>query len=148
SLACRRVDDLTLYLSQWWDKTWQEWQHAQSKPPHSRIQPVYFRLDIPPPTLTDVQQQLDLAQPDTNTLTRLISSERSLADYIQHQATLKSRQKLAMTNVKQALLMQGFERTYSILCQQALTIRLEQYRFPCAESLIQFSRLRSAVAGQ
>ncbi|WP_416305692.1 hypothetical protein [Neptunicella sp. SCSIO 80796] len=148
SLSNRGVRDLGGYLAQWWDKVWQEWHRNRDKPQHYRIHPIYFRLDIPPPTLTDVQEQLGLPEPDTNTLARLISSERSLADYIQQQASLKSRQKLTMTNVKQALLMQGFERTYSILCQQALTIRLEQQRFPCSEILVQFCSLRSAMAGQ
>lgn len=147
-MPTKTVTDLSAYWPQWWDNNWLARHQEISHKSFNRLQPLYFRVDIPPPTLTDLHSQLMLAEPDTQALTQLISSEQSLADYIQLQASQSSRQKMLIRNVKQALLMHGFDRTYSIICQQALTLRLSQLDFPCAQRLLQFSQLRSAIAAQ
>lgn len=128
----------------WWDQNWIDF-HCISPDINT---PFFqsFRLDKPPQVLLSIQQQL--AQHDVNIeqMAELINGEGALVTHIQHSATLANRKQLPVQDVKHALMMHGYARTNSILIQQSLLLRLNQNYFPLQEQLIQFTRLRSAIA--
>jgi hypothetical protein len=142
-LPARKVANVA--VSQlWWDKNWFDF--------HSIIPDLNtpflqsFRLDKPPQVLLNIQHQLNQHDVNIEQMATLINAEKALVAHIQHSATLANRKRLPVQDVKHALMMHGYERTNSILIQQSLLLRLNQNYFPLQEQLIQFTRLRSAIA--
>ena len=131
-------------LDDFWDANWETLTSA----PQKTLSPYVasFRLDKPPSVLIEVQNHLNHADIDFNKLAHLISNEPSLANHLKDSASQSSRSKLPVQDVKHGLMMHGYERTNSILIQQALLLRLNQNFFPLQESFIQFTRLRCHLA--
>ncbi|MBC3764912.1 hypothetical protein [Neptunicella marina] len=141
------VENSCAHLQQLWPTGWQREKYPTINQTY-RLVPIHYRLDLPPPALADFHQQLQQNEPDTKVLTRLIESEQHLAKYMCLQAEVRSRLNIKVQQVKQALLVQGFERSFHILSQQALCVRLYQYRFPGFETLQQLTPWHAAIASQ
>lgn len=131
-------------MEQWWHQDW----YQNSMVADRRVLPAKntFRVDSPPDSLLAIQTLLQTPEPDTNKLTSLINAEPIFAEHIQHLASLHSRQHLPVTEVKHAIMMHGFDRTNSILIQQAMLVRLAQHKFPLQQRLIQFTQLAGQIA--
>lgn len=142
-LPARKVANLAI-SHLWWDQTWLDFINISSD-----INTPFFqsyRLDKPPQVLLSIQQQLSQHDVNIEQMAELISGEKALVSHIQHSATLANRKRLPVQDVKHALMMHGYGRTNSILIQQSLLLRLNQNYFPLQEQLIQFTRLRCAIA--
>lgn len=144
ALSAPRVSNSFSQLDNYWDKDWQD----AIKESYSNLNPhaATFRLDRPPAVLIEVQKHLQLADIDFNTLAELISNEPSLATHLKDSASQSSKSKLPVQDVKHGLMMHGYERTNSLLVQQALLLRLNQNYFPLQENFVQFTRLRCHLA--
>lgn len=142
-LSARKVANLAV-SHLWWDQTWLDFNSINPDLNTPFFQS--YRLDKPPQVLLSIQQQLNQHDVNIEQMAELINSEKALVSHIQHSATLASRKSLPVKDVKHALMMHGYERTNSILIQQSLLLRLNQNYFPLQEQLIQFTRLRSAIA--
>ena len=131
-------------LKDWWNEGWL----AQQSEKHDCISPVQesYRLDQPPKVLLDVQAHLNSGDIDIDKLAVIISEEPVFADYLKQTATFTNRNKLPIQQVKHGLMLHGYERTSSILIQQALLLRLNQHYFPLQQEFVQFTRLRAQVA--
>lgn len=130
----------------WWGAAWRELQAVNKISDSHKIYARGFRLDKPPESLVAVIEHLSTQNIDIDRLITLIESEPSFADHLQLTASQQSRAKLRINNVKHGLLMNGFERTQSVLVEKALTSRLSQYRFPMQDVIYQFVKLWAAVA--
>jgi hypothetical protein len=126
-----------------WDKNWlslhQETEGAAGWWPQTHP------LSKPPAKLLAIQDLLRQDEPDVDMISRHIAAEGFLARQLKYTASQRSRMKLKLEEVKHALLFQGFERTSSILVQQALLNRLNQQYFPLQQHMLQFCILLGHV---
>ncbi|ALS97742.1 HDOD domain-containing protein [Lacimicrobium alkaliphilum] len=126
-----------------WDKDWlsshQDTEESDGWLPHT--QP----LSKPPAKLLAIQDLLKQDEPDVDMISNHIATEGFLARQLKYTASQRSRMKLQLEEVKHALLFQGFERTSSILVQQALLNRLNQQYFPLQQHALQFCVLLGHV---
>ncbi|GGD67004.1 HDOD domain-containing protein [Lacimicrobium alkaliphilum] len=129
-----QVENLSL-LDTLWDKDWQrlhqEAEASLSAPPARQI------LSKPPAKLLAIQDLLRQEEPEVDNISAHIAAEGFLARQLKYTASHRSRMNLQMEEVKHALLFQGFERTSSILVQQALLNRLNQQYFPLQQHILQ-----------
>ncbi|MBJ2135396.1 histidine kinase [Paraglaciecola chathamensis] len=136
------------YLSKmhtWWGDAWQQHvQDATTKPLSPFTQS--YKMDRPPATLVAIQSQLNKPVQDIKKLSNAIAREPSFAQHLRQTATQSSRQKLPMKDIQHGLMMHGFERSGSIIMQQALLSRLNQHYFPLQHAFINFVQLRGHIA--
>lgn len=127
-----------------WTDTWQEFCEAlgESITAHNPA----FKLDRPPPVLLAVQRIANSEDVDVDKITELIISEPLLVEHVRTTATASNRQNIPVKEVKHGLLIHGYQRTISLLIQQALILRLSQHYFPLQEQFIQFTRLRMSLS--
>lgn len=141
-LPAYRLQDMSL-PDKLWDQGWQQ-LHDETAAPDS-APPSPQPLTRPPAKLLAIQDLLKKEEPDIDMICRHIASEGFLARQLKSTASQLSRMKLQMEEVRHALLFQGFERTSSILVQQALLNRLNQQYFPLQQHLLQFCILLGHV---
>ncbi|WP_088332220.1 HDOD domain-containing protein [Lacimicrobium sp. SS2-24] len=134
-LAPLKVKELSV-INTLWDVHWQAAFQQQSGAPslQSSSQP----LSKPPAKLLAIQDLLQRQDPDIDKICEHIAAEGFLARQLKTTASHRTRMKLQMEEVKHALLFQGFERTNSVLVQQALLSRLNQFYFPLQQHILQF----------
>ncbi len=130
-------------IEQWWDGNWQA--ECLAEPVCAPTQSLY-KLDQPPSTLLEVQKHLSSQDIDIDKLANMISEEPAFAEFITLTASHSNRNKLPVQQVKHGLMMHGYERTSSMLIQQALLLRLNQSYFPLQQEFIQFTRLRAKIS--
>lgn len=127
-----------------WGQAWREFCEvsAHALTAHEPL----FKLDRPPPVLLQVQKQSISDDVDLDKIASLILSEPSLVEHVRTTATSSNRQNIPVKEVKHGLLIHGYQRTVSLLIQQALILRLSQHYFPLQEQFVQFTRLRMSLA--
>ena len=129
----------------WWGDAWQQQvQEATTKPLSPFTQS--YKMDRPPATLVAIQSQLNKPVQDIKKLSTAVAREPSFAQHLRQTATQSSRQKLPMKDIQHGLMMHGFERSGSIIMQQALLSRLNQHYFPLQHAFINFVQLRGHIA--
>lgn len=126
-----------------WDKNWLS-LHMEAEEAGGWL-PQTQPLSKPPAKLLAIQDLLRQDEPDVDMISSHITAEGFLARQLKYTASQRSRMKLQLEEVKHALLFQGFERTSSILVQQALLNRLNQQYFPLQQHILQFCVLLGHV---
>lgn len=144
-MASTPINSLKL-LDKWWGRPFKELLLNLEIKPETLITPASFRIDHPPESLTTVIQHLNEQDLDIQKLTKLIESEAGFAEHIRQTASHKSRAKLKISDVKHGLLMNGIERTKSVLVEKALVTRLNQHQFPLQAVLYQFVKMWASFA--
>ncbi|QHJ13452.1 hypothetical protein FX988_03713 [Paraglaciecola mesophila] len=129
----------------WWGDAWHQYIEDATSKPLSPFTPSY-KMDRPPATLVAIQSQLNKPVQDIKKLSNAIAREPSFAQHLRQTATQSSRQKLPMKDIQHGLMMHGFERSGSIIMQQALLSRLNQHYFPLQHAFINFVQLRGHIA--
>lgn len=133
-------------IEQWWGRPWKELLlNLELNTEHLLVLPGY-RMDKPPESLTNVIQHLNDQDLDIGKLTQMIEAEPGFAEHIRLTASHKSRAKMKISDVKHGLLMNGIERTKSVLVEKALVSRLNQNYFPLQTALYQFVKLWASFA--
>lgn len=135
-------------MDHWWGPQWQELQQLNKLTDSQSLYRRGFRLDRPPESLVSVIEHLNAQDIDIDKLISLIETEPSFADHLQFTASQQSRAKLKVSTVKHGLLMNGFERTQSVLVEKALTGRLTQHSFPLQDVIYQFVKLWALIAAE
>lgn len=133
-------------MDKWWGRPWKDLLLNLEIKPESLITPASYRIDHPPESLTNVIQHLNENDLDIPKLTQLIESEQGFAEHIKQTASHKSRAKMKISDVKHGLLMNGIDRTKSVLLEKALVTRLTQHLFPLQTVLYQFVKLWASFA--
>lgn len=133
-------------VEKWWGSQWIEVQALNQSTDSRKLYPKGFRPDRPPESLVDIIEHLNEQDIEVDTLIGLIQNETSFVDHIQLTATQQSRANIKINSVKHGLLMNGFERTRSVLVERALTTRLAQHQFPLQDVIYQFVKLWAAFA--
>lgn len=133
-------------IEQWWGRPWKQLLLNLDLNVEHQIATPGFRIDQPPDSLTSVIQHLNDRDLDIVKLTHMIESEAGFAEHIKETASHKSRAKMKISDVKHGLLMNGIERTKSVLVEKALVSRLTQNYFPLQSAVYQFVRLWSSFA--
>jgi hypothetical protein len=129
----------------WWGEKWQQFLQEEKKALKSPFTQSY-KMDRPPATLVAIQSQLNKPIQNIKHLSTAIAREPSFAQHLRRMATQSSRQKLPMKDIQHGLMMHGFERSGSIIMQQALLSRLNQHYFPLQNAFIIFVQLRGHIA--
>lgn len=132
-------------LQEWWDQEWMEKLEEIGSNSTKKLNQHSFRLDRPPQSLVDIIDHLNKHDIDINSLCSLIESEPSFVSHLQESASLTSREKMQVKDVKHGLLMHGFERTKYVLAQHALLSRLSQHYFPLQDSFYQMIKLWAQI---
>lgn len=132
-------------LTTWWGNDWQLFEQESSVKAESPFMQS-FKMSRPPATLTAIQSQLNKPVQDINKLSLAIAREPSFAQHLRKTASQSSRQKLPIKDIQHGLMMHGFERSGSIIMQQALLSRLNQHHFPLQRAFISFVQLRGHIA--
>ena len=133
-------------LEQWWGRSWKELLLNLEINLESLLMPPSYRVDQPPESLTTVIDHLNEQDLDIPKLTHLIESEPGFAAHVKETASHKSRAKMKISGVKHGLLMNGIERTKSVLVEKALVTRLSQHQFPLQNVIHQFVKLWASYA--
>lgn len=136
------IDAITKY----WNEEWFE-QRIEHGSCLTELHSHSFRIDQPPASLLAIIEHLEQHDIDVNGLCALIEKEPSFVSHLQSSATQTGREKLPISDVKHGLMMHGFERSKCVLTQHALLTRLNQHYFPLQDSLYQFLKLWSLIAG-
>lgn|GEM_PF-3544202 len=132
-------------LNTWWGKDWQALKQDSKLAILSPFTQSY-KMSRPPATLTAIQGQLNKPVQDVKALSQAIAREPAFAQHLRHTASQSSREKLPSKDIQHGLMMHGFERSGSIIMQQALLSRLNQHYFPLQRYFINFAQLRGHVA--
>ncbi len=132
-------------LTTWWGNDWQLFEQELGTKAESPFMQSY-KMSRPPVTLTAIQSQLNKPVQDINKLSLAIAREPSFAQHLRKTASQSSRQKLPIKDIQHGLMMHGFERSGSIIMQQALLSRLNQHHFPLQRAFISFVQLRGHIA--
>ncbi|MCC2606082.1 hypothetical protein [Planctobacterium marinum] len=133
-------------VEKWWGPQWTEVQALNKSPDSRKLYPKGFRPDRPPESLVGIIEHLNQQDIEVDKLIRLIQNEASFADHIQMTATQQSRENIKIKSVKHGLLMNGFERSRSVLVERALITRLTQHHFPLQDVIYQFVKLWASFA--
>lgn len=133
-------------IDKWWDQEWRILLEQGDYSSQQLICPRGYRIDKPPSSLVDIIEHLNEQDIEVAKLSTLIENEPGFAEHIRETATQQSRGNLRIGNVKHGLLMNGFERTKSVLVQKALVTRLNQHHFPLQDAIYQFVKLWAATA--
>lgn len=139
--AIKKLSNLTT----WWGNNWQLFEQESNTKAESPFMQS-FKMSRPPATLTAIQSQLNKPIQDINKLSLAIAREPSFAQHLRKTASQSSRQKLPIKDIQHGLMMHGFERSGSIIMQQALLSRLNQHHFPLQRAFISFVQLRGHIA--
>ena len=130
----------------WWGREWQSLlSQLEVNPSHSLSTPGY-KIDRPPASLLAVIEQLNKPSIDIPRLTEIIENEPDFAKHITDTASHQSRANLKISKVKHGLLMNGIDRTRSVLIEKALITRLSQNQFPLLSVVYQFVKLWAYIA--
>ncbi|MBE1300006.1 MAG: hypothetical protein GJ680_08900 [Alteromonadaceae bacterium] len=133
-------------MANYWNEEWFE-QRVERGSRLTELHSHSFRIDQPPASLLAIIEHLEQHDIDVNELCALIEKEPSFVSHLQSSATQTGREKLPISDVKHGLMMHGFERSKCVLTQHALLTRLNQHYFPLQDSLYQFLKLWSQIAG-
>ena len=133
-------------IDKWWNNEWRSHQQQAESTNTRQLTAPGFRIDKPPTSLVEIIEHLNQQDIEVAKLSSLIENEPGFAQHIQETASQQSRSNLRIGNVKHGLLMNGFERTKSVLVQKALVTRLNQHSFPLQDAIYQFVKFWAAIA--